>query len=107
MTTSENNKKQREENFTCRHCGNKTSHLLLYSHTIPESMGINPYDNEELFIDYYYFLFECKTCKGISLKGIFEEEIEYPPSRDMSFEDIHYFYPSSKKFNQEVPKGLR
>jgi len=96
---------KRYEVFVCRHCGNKASHLLIYRHKVPVPLGLFGPNFEEINAEDYYFLFECGTCSGISLKNIYSEEIDSDPRIETPFENIHYLFPSSKS-TDGIPKGL-
>jgi len=93
-----------EKIFRCGHCGNRTSHLIICTHSIEIPLGIYSPDNEEITADDYYFLFECKTCKNVSLKNVFSEELD--GFDDPDFDRIHYLYPSSRIIKEEIPDGL-
>ncbi len=102
-----NSDKIKEEIFACRHCGNKTSHGLIYLHSVDVPLGI--YDPEGTPMDAadYFFLFECKTCRGISLKEVFSEELDMGSNGyEIPFDNIDYLYPSSQSLNDAIPKGL-
>lgn len=102
------NKQTREEKvFICRHCGNKTSHALVYTHSVDVPLGIYDENYDEITSPDYFFLFECKTCHGISLKNVFSEQLDPDPTAEIPFESVEYLYPSVKTFEEEVPAGLR
>lgn len=109
MKDNESNKnKLGEEIFLCRHCGNKTSHILLYQQTKKVHLVEYPPEDKELTENDYVFLFECKTCTGISLKHVFGGSLDVEHYRlGIPFEDIDYLYPSVRSFDEEIPIGLR
>ncbi len=100
--------KSTDEVFVCRGCGNRTSHIRLFTHSINVSVGINPSDGEEVFTELLYLLFECRTCNGLSLKNFFPDEVDYSPG-GLDFDYINYLYPSIKTFSDadEVPTILK
>lgn len=95
--------KVKEKIFTCRYCGNKTAHNLIYSHVV--DVPISVYGEEDIYAPDYFFLLECKTCNGVSLKEVFSEELDFP-NTEINFENIHYLYPASRTLGKDVPEGL-
>ena len=104
--SNQTSEKPKEEVFTCRYCGNKTAHTLIKFHSVNEPVGRSPLEGEMVYSDDYFFLFECKTCKGISLKNVFSEELDYGPDYNIPFETINYLYPTARSLDEFIPKGL-
>jgi hypothetical protein len=89
----------------CPHCGNKTTHLLLYTHGFE---GIYTFFDEEHDFEYdqempeQYFLAICETCKGPLLYykhlGLDAEE-DFPKGS--------LIWPEQKELSKKVPQKIR
>ncbi len=105
-------KKVKQEIFFCRHCGNRTSHIEVHSHTVNHVVATTSdgnYGKVDIEISEYYILFECQTCKGIALKVYSSEDIDPDPELgyiEIDPEQIQCLYPQSKEFDQDIPLGL-
>lgn len=88
-----------KEIFFCSHCGNKTSHIRVYLHVQKWPIGEMP-NGEDLMECSYIMLFECTTCNKITLKELFEADIDDPRHVDM--ENVRTLYPVVKKFSREL-----
>ena len=98
-------KEEKIEVVICFHCGNKTSHKQLHIHTQKVPLGIHePTDYKELEADNYILFFECSTCKGITVKSLFSEEIDDPNEVDM--DRVTTLYPNQKEFPKSMPDTI-
>lgn len=105
-TNTRDERREREEVFVCGHCGNKTSHKLICSHSVDVPSGIYiPNTDDQIMETDYFFLFECKTCNQVSLKNVFSEEMDADQT-EIPFDTIRFLYPPLKTFSDEIPKGL-
>lgn len=97
--------KIQEEIFVCRHCGNRTAQKLIATSTDTIPLDNNDYYGEEILTYYYNYVFVCKTCNGINLKGVYSESIDLF-DRKIPFESIDYLFPTTKNFDEDIPPGL-
>ena len=89
----------------CPHCGNKTTHILLYTHGFE---GIYPFFNEEHNVEYdqeipeQYYLAICDTCKGPLLYygG-------YGPATKKDYIKSYLIWPKQKILPGKVPQRIR
>jgi len=105
--TEPNTKKTREVVFPCRNCGNRTSHLLIHFHSVDipfKTGGADAMHPGEIILSDYYILFECKTCRGMSLKNVFEADMDY--GEDIQYDRIKYLYPPAKDLDKDIPDGI-
>ena len=89
----------------CPHCGNKTTHLLLYTHgfegiyTFFDEEHDRKYDQE---IPEQYYLAICETCKGPLL--YYEG---YGPAREEDFKKSYLIWPKQKILPGKIPQRIR
>jgi len=89
----------------CPHCGNKTTHLFLYTHCFE---GIVTFFDEEHDWEYdeslpeQYDLAICETCKGPLL--YYEG---YGPATEEDFKKSYLIWPKQKKLSEKVPQRIR
>ena len=89
----------------CPHCGNKTTHLLLYTHGFE---GIHTFFDEEHDMEYdqeipeQYYLAICETCKGPLL--YYEG---YGPATEKDFKKSYLIWPKQKILPGKVPQRIR
>lgn len=89
----------------CPHCGNKTTHLLLFTHGFE---GIYTFFDEEHDFEYdqeipeEYFLAICETCKGALL---YYEHIGLDAEED--FPKSGLIWPKQKELSKEVPQKIK
>jgi len=95
--------KEIEEIMTCLHCGNKAAQKQIARYDQDVSLGIWA-GGEEILTDNYVFLFECKTCKGLSLKTIYSETVD--SSGYINFDGMNSLYPISKEFPENMPFNI-
>ena len=73
-----------EELLVCYHCGNKTPHRLISTHCGQELY--ENIDGHRYHEDFQYNLYQCPTCKGISIYGDF---LNYPRNECLSERRIY------------------
>lgn len=87
--------------LTCSYCGNKTPHVIKTE--ISSSEKIYDFNGESLGeMETYYYLTECKTCKGISLYGDWEASDDPGNLREAKL-----LYPAPRKLGEAIPKEIR
>ena len=89
----------------CPHCGNKTTHRLLYTYGFE---GIVTFFDEGHDVEYdqeipeQYYLAICETCKG----PLFYYE-GYGPATEDDFKKSYLIWPKQKRLTENVPKRIR
>ena len=89
----------------CPHCGNKTTHTLLYTHGFE---GIIPFFDEEHNIEYdqeipeQYYLAICDTCKGPLL---YYESWGLATKED--YVKSYLIWPKQKILSGKIPQRIR
>jgi hypothetical protein len=89
----------------CSHCGNKTTHRLLYTHGFE---GIYTFFDDDYDIEYdqeipeQYYLAICETCKGPLL--YYEG---YGLATEEDFEKSYLIWPKQKKLPGKIPQRIK
>ena len=89
----------------CPHCGNKTTHLKLYTHGFE---GIVTFFDEEHDMEYdqgipeQYYLAICETCKGPLL--YYEG---YGPATEKDYKKSYLIWPKQKILPGKIPRRIR
>jgi len=89
----------------CPHCGNKTTHRLLYTHNFE---GVYTFFDEEHDFEYdqempeQYFLTICETCKGPLL---YYKHLGSNTEKD--FQKSSMIWPKQKRLTEKVPQRIR
>jgi hypothetical protein len=89
-----------ESIVTCPHCGNKTLHVIKVQTSSSEEL----YDTHGEFvgeIDNYYYLTECKTCKGICLFTDWAAS-----TNPGNLAEATLLYPSKRKLWETIPSEI-
>lgn len=98
----ENN--QKNEVFTCHHCGNKTSQKIIGNHSQEIILDYHPTTGEKISANQYFTFFECSTCFGLTIKTICSEEIDDP--NELNYDKVFTAYPREKEFPENMPKSI-
>lgn len=97
-------KDREEEVFTCPHCGNKTSHVIIGKHSKKILLDFDNATGEEILANIYYLFFECSTCKNITVKEINFDQVDDPIYTD--FDKVRTLYPQERKFPINMPRNI-
>ena len=83
----------------CPHCGNETTHLLLYIHNCEE---IYTMDDEEVSSPMQYYFTVCETCKHPLLYGDL-----HICTDEEDFQTSYLFWPKQKILSKNVPQRIK
>lgn len=84
-----------QKELQCKHCGNKTSHSILYEVGETEFVEVEEYGK----IDYEltYLFTQCNNCSKFSLNILVNNDLE----------TVKTIYPHENELNENVPKEIK
>ena len=83
----------------CPHCGNETTHLLLYIHNCEEIYTI---DDKEVSSPMHYYFTVCETCKHPLLYGDL-----ITCTDEEHFQTSYLYWPKEKLLSKNVPQRIK
>ena len=87
----------------CPHCGNKTPQSILNQTCINEPL-IGLFDNCVGYVDNYYYLTQCQTCKQVSF--LYNSPIFWETDFD-NLEKSALLFPYEKIIHNAIPKNIQ